>query len=332
MYKPYDHIDPINFGYVMATGIISIAFHLLKWPILSMLFLVLGSIGYVLLLGQFALQFIKHRRKMTEEFSNIKELFKSMAFSAGTNSLAVRFCYQGEDFVGGILGVIGTLATIYFIYSIFYRLFIQSKDSLQSISPVWLLMAISCHSVGIVITTLREHGTINSDLILLVAFGFWTFGIVIYLMLMTLNIYRTIFLPFEGKDLNMAYWTWMGACAIAVFDASKLIMTDPAPLFLQTVKPFISGIALLFWAWGTAWIPILFSMVLCKYFYYKMPLRYEASLWALVFPLGMYTTSTFSLGWSHDLEVVQGIVPYFLWISVLSWVVALVLKARERVR
>ncbi len=331
MHKPYEHIDPINFGYVMATGIISIAFYALKWPILSMIFLVLGSLGYVLLIGQFAIQFAKHKRKMTQEFSNIKELFKLMTFSAGTNSLAARFCFAGQDYIGGVLGIVGTVSTLFFIYSIFIRLFFQSKDTLQSISPIWLLLAISCHSVGIVITTLWEHKTITSELLLLIAFGFWTFGIIIYLMFMTLNIYRMLFLTFEGKDLNMAYWTWMGACAIAVFDGSKLVMTDPAPLFLQAVKPFVGGIVLLFWAWATAWIPILFSMLLCKYLYYKMPLRYEASLWALVFPLGMYTTSTFSLGWSHGLDFVQGIVPYFLWISVFTWVFSFALKARERI-
>lgn len=161
---------------------------------------------------------------------------------------------------------------------------------------------------------------INNDIFLLLAFCFWVFGVFIYLVFMTLNIFRMFFFPFKGQDMDPCYWTCMGAAAIAVADGSQFILIHNPPLFLNAIKPFMEGMILFLWAWGTAWIPILCLMELWKRFYFKIQFHYQPSLWAMVFPLGMYTAATDFLSSSIHLDFLQKTVPIWLWMTFLMWI------------
>ena len=118
----------------------------------------------------------------------------------------------------------------------------------------------------------------------------------------------------------------MGAAAIAVVDGSQLILIQNPPAFIETVKPFMEGMILFLWGWGTAWIPILCLMGIWKIAYFKVPFRYQPSLWAMVFPLGMYTSATDLLRFSIHIESVQGMVFVWLWITFFTWCLVAVMS------
>ncbi len=154
---------------------------------------------------------------------------------------------------------------------------------------------------------------------LLLAFCFWTFGVFMYLTFMTLNIFRMFFFSFKGRDLDPCYWTCMGAAAIAVVDGSQFVLVHNIPLFFNVIKPFIEGMILFLWGWGTTWIPILCLMELWKAAYFKIPFHYQPSLWAMVFPLGMYTAATDYLSLIIPFDILQKMVPIWLWITFFMW-------------
>lgn len=314
-------LDPINFAYVMATGGISIIFRMAGWEKLSLLFFVLTAISYFSLIFLFAIRIFLFRKQFKREMVNIYDLFEYLTFGAGTNVLAICFILRGSDAIGTGLGLLGIASIIILIYYIFSTFFFGQNPYLESLSPVWLLMGIACHTIGITITALWQHGIIQQEIFLFLAFCFWSFGIVLYLIFMTLNIYRMFFFPFVGKDFFPAYWTCMGAAAIAVVDGGKLVLVDQAPLFLEIIKPYIQGTIFLLWGWGTLWIPILCLMEIWKYGPYKVPFRYHPSLWAMVFPLAMYTAATDLLSSNFHLEFLQGMVPVCMWISFACWLV-----------
>lgn len=325
--KFLDKIDPVSFGYVMATGTLSTALHFLQWSILSEIFLYLAALGYLILVVLFGARLILMPKQVFQEDINPLTLLKYFTFCAGTNTLAARLVFAGDTFAALMLGIVGIAATIILIYSLFVMLFFHFSLYIQEVSPFWLLMAIAGHSSGIVLSSLWIAGVLSNPLILLLAFGIWTFCVFIYIIFMTLNIYRMFFFPFEGKDLNPAYWTCMGAAAIAVLDGSLLILAKNAPAAIETLKPFVSGMVIVLWVWATAWIPILCLMGIWKYAYFKIPFHYHASLWAMVFPLGMYTLATKMIGSSVHLDLVQGLVPAFLWITLAVWL-GVLLKSR----
>jgi tellurite resistance protein TehA-like permease len=54
------------------------------------------------------------------------------------------------------------------------------------------------------------------------------------------------------------------------------------------MRPFIDGVSLMVWAWGTWWIPLLAMFGVWKHVVRRVPLAYTPMLWGLVFPLAMY--------------------------------------------
>lgn len=312
-------LDPLNFAYVMATGGISIIFQMAGWQKLSLILFILAVISYISLLLLFGARFIFFRKRFKKESVTAHDLFEYLTFGAGTNTLALRSILGGYEGAAIVLTLIGTISIIFLIYLIFSFLLFREKVVLESITPVWLLMGIACHTVGMALTALWGQGIIVHEFFLLFAFCSWSFGVVLYLIFMTLNLYRMFFLPFVGRDLFPAYWTCMGAAAIAVVDGCKLTLVENAPLFLERLTPYIQGSASLLWGWATAWIPILCLMEAWKYGYFKMPFNYHPSLWTMVFPLAMYTAATDLLATSLRLELVRGMVPFCIWISFGCW-------------
>ena len=62
---------------------------------------------------------------------------------------------------------------------------------------------------------------------------------------------------------------------------------------------------LLAWATATFWFPLMVAIGVWRHVVRRVPLRYDPSYWAMVFPLGMYGAATFrmraappdALGW-----------------------------------
>lgn len=313
------NISPANFAFVMATGVISIILFRTGWLYLAQLFLFIGLFGYAALVCLFAARLILFRWKVVQDFRDIQKMFKYLTFGAGSNAIATGCLLLGYDEIGGILSVVGVISTIILTYTLFCTLFFHIQVPIQTISPFWLLLAIASNSSGIVITTLWDKEIISHSFFLLLAFCFWTFGVFIYLTLMTLNIFRMLFFPFKGQDMDPCYWTCMGAAAIAVVDGCQFILAHHSPLFFNAIKPFMEGMVLFLWGWGTAWIPILCLMELWKHFYFKVPFHYQPSLWAMVFPMGMYTNAMDMLNVSLHVGFLEEIIQIWLWITMLTW-------------
>lgn len=317
---PLRNLSPANFAFVMATAVVSLIFYKSGWSFLSWLFLAIGSIGYAVLLVLYIAKMIVLKKELFQEIKDIERMFKFLTFSAGSSSLGVTLSLSGYEIAGFIIGLVGIFSAIVLTYLLFCAFFFHIPASIQTISPFWLLLAITCNSSGMAITTLWEHGWLPSNQFLLFSFSFWTFGVFIYLIFMTLNLFRMLFVPFHGLDMDPCYWTCMGAAAIAVVDGSLLVLAHQPPLFLTAIMPFIQGMLVFLWAWGTAWIPILCLMEIWKRFYYKIPYQYQTSRWAMVFPFGMYTAALDFLSSSLHLPLLQAMVPFWLWLTFFSWI------------
>lgn len=313
------NLSPANFAFIMSTGVLSIIFNKQGWVGFSRLFLLIGLIGYLALVALFLYRITILKKETFQDFIDVQKMFKYLTFSAGSNALAVALTLNGYGQVGIILGVVGVLSAILLTYTLFCTLFFHVHPSIQTISPFWLLLAIACNYCGITLTTFWQIDMLRDPAFLLLAFCFWTFGVFIYFSFMALNLYRMFFFRFDGEDLDPCYWTCMGAAAIAVVDGSQFIIVQDLPAFFGAIKPFMEGVILALWALGTAWIPILVLMGLWKWAYFKVPFRYQTSLWAMVFPVGMYTAATDILGTSLQFPLLQKMVAPLLWITFLLW-------------
>jgi tellurite resistance protein TehA-like permease len=56
----------------------------------------------------------------------------------------------------------------------------------------------------------------------------------------------------------------------------------------------------------------------------KVPLRYDATLWSIIFPLGMYAVAGIYLGRADHLPVVEAVGRIELWVAFVAWLLVLV--------
>jgi tellurite resistance protein TehA-like permease len=98
----------------------------------------------------------------------------------------------------------------------------------------------------------------------------------------------------------------MGACAITVLAGARIVEMDNAPM-VDVTRGLVAGASVMFWAFATWLIPALVAAGWWRHGQNRLPLRYEATLWSIVFPLGMYAVAGLYLGQADSLPIVEGI-------------------------
>ncbi|HLR47398.1 MAG TPA: tellurite resistance/C4-dicarboxylate transporter family protein, partial [Deinococcales bacterium] len=148
-------------------------------------------------------------------------------------------------------------------------------------------------------------------------------GTVLYLLVIGLIFYRFTFLPVTPAQLTAPYWINMGALAITTLAGLSLLEASPALPELAGLQPLLPGLALLFWSFGTWWIPLLVVFGAWRHFVARHPLSYSPEYWGLVFPLGMYSVATRKLQELFAFEVLGVVAQVFALLGFAAWLLTL---------
>src|SRR5699024_8375598 len=134
----------------------------------------------------------------------------------------------------------------------------------------------------------------------------WSVGVFLYCVVGVFVGVRMLTNAFRPEDLTPPYWVAMGATAITVVAGSRIAMLDEAPM-VDATRGLIAGASVLFWAFGTWLIPPLVIAGLWRHRRHRIPFRYEATMWSIIFPLGMYGVGSQFLGTVDELPIVHEI-------------------------
>jgi tellurite resistance protein TehA-like permease len=143
----------------------------------------------------------------------------------------------------------------------------------------------------------------------------------LYIWMMSLIFYRYSFFHFSPGDLAPPYWINMGAMAISTLAGAQLIINAPDAPFLLSLRPFLKGFTVFYWATGTWWIPMLLILAVWRYVYQRFPLRYDPLYWGAVFPLGMYAASTHNMQRALAMPFLDTLATVFLYVALTAWTV-----------
>jgi tellurite resistance protein TehA-like permease len=329
-------LSPANFGIVMATGIVSLAAHLLGMPRVAQALFTLNIAAYGVLWVLTMLRMIRYPRRF---FGDMVDHLRGPGFFttvAGTSVLAAQFVILAESpRVGMALGIVALVLWVGLTYAIFTAFTVKaSKPPLdQGLSGAWLLAVVATQSIAMLSALLAVH--LEQPLRLQLnffAFSMWLWGGMLYIWMMSLIFYRYTFFRLSPGDLSPPYWINMGAMAISTLAGSLLIMNAADAPFLASVLPFLKGFTVFYWATGTWWIPMLLVLAVWRYVYRRYPLRYDPLYWGAVFPLGMYAASTQEMSAAMSLDFLGWLPPVFLYAALLAWTAAfagLVLSLRR---
>ncbi len=104
---------------------------------------------------------------------------------------------------------------------------------------------------------------------------------------------------------------------------ARIVEMANAPMVAAT-RGLVAGTSVVFWAFGTWLLIPLVGAGFWRHVSHRVPLRYEASLWSVVFPLGMYGVGGDYLGQADHLPLVERIGDVESWIAMAAWAVTFV--------
>ncbi len=319
-----DSIKKLATGYfaaVMATGIVSIALLLEKMTALSNAFFAVAVVLYVVLFAGYVLRAFMYPKQVWADLTHAGKVFGYFTFIAGTDVLGTRFAFAHQYEIAIVLGALGLVSWIILTYFILIVLLFYNEQPIQNvINGGWLVATVSCESLAALGSALADFLPANSWL-LFVSYAFWALGVVIYLIFIAMIMYRFFFFRISTKDLSPPYWINMGAMAITTLAGSRLVLYPHSTEFLVFIEPFVQGMTVMLWVWGTWWIPWLIMIGIGKYVLFKEKFRYDPALWSMVFPLGMYTVACKTMGTIHGLGIILHLVPTELYIALTGWTV-----------
>jgi len=188
------------------------------------------------------------------------------------------------------------------------------------VNGTWFIWAVATQSVAALSATLEPTVQAGRAELALLAVFCWSVGIFLYGAAAVFVAVRILFYRPSPRDLTPPYWVAMGATAITVLAGARIVAMASAPAGDAT-RHLIAGSSVLFWAFGTWLFPALIAAGAWRHIVHRVPLVYEAALWSIIFPLGMYSVASYSLKTEDHLPIVGMIGKVEGWFALAAWAV-----------
>lgn len=337
------NLHPANFAMVMATGIISIAFEIIAFPIIAKALLALNLILYFSLCVTLIARALFFLPNLITDFRNLRHAFLFLTFVVGTNTIGMQLIifYQATELaiILWFIALTGWLTCIYFIFLDFISLQEKSTPS-ETVNGTTLLIVVSIVSLVLLGIHLLDATGIDANYAFYFLLGLWILSFILYLIIAVLLLKLLFFRRFELDNWNAPYWICMGAAAIITLAGSEFTIRMPISPAWESIQITVLWMTVFAWGIGTLWIPYLLLMDTRQFTHMDIETSapvwikifpwsrlafgnqyhaYEPSSWSRVFPMGMYMASTLFLVKTTNLDSLAIIPQYWGWFALLTW-------------
>jgi tellurite resistance protein TehA-like permease len=316
---------PGYFALIMATGILSLAWHFQGFDRFARVLFWLNVPAYMVLWGITLVRLAAHRAELINDVTSHARGSSFLTILAATCVLGKQFVLLTPYIVvAKWFWVLALFFWCIFIYSFFASITLREpKPPLEkTINGSWLLTVVSTESLC-TLGSMAAPAFNDPAAVLFVSLAAYLLGAMFYIILITLILYRWIFRSMAANMLTPPYWINMGALAITTLAGARLLAVAEHSPGIAPFKPFILGFTLFFWTTATWWIPLLIVVGVWRHVWQKLPLTYDPQYWSLVFPIGMYSVSTFAFARAINLDVLVQISAIFAVLALLAWSVTL---------
>ena len=314
-------LPPASFAFVMATGIISTGFATIGQAGISSVLLVVAVGSLVVLVVLTVTRLVLFRADVMQDARNPALAFGFFTVVAALNVVGIRLYSADAPEVTITLGILSVPLWLLCTYGIPGNLILRPRAEpvASDIDGSWFLWVVGTQSLATCAATLGA-GT-GQQVLAAIAVSLWGIGVVLYLMLATLVTLRLLTVPSAPENFKPTYWIYMGATAITVLAGSRILSMPPDQPIMAVTAPVVSGLTYVLWSFGLWWIPLLVIFGVWRYGVRRVPLRYEAGLWSMVFPLGMYSVASMHFGGVARLSGLVLIGEVGIWIAGGAWLI-----------
>lgn len=327
-------LAPGCFALVMATGIVSVDANQHGMPGIARALFVFNVVAYLWLLALFVLRLLRFRPEFIADFTDPSR-------GAGFLTLAAATCILGSQCVlvvqlpalAAVLAVAGGVLWVLLTY-LFFAATITARFKpgfTRSINGGWLVAVVATQGLSGLLTLIAASSADPVHLQFM-ALALYMLGASLYLLIITLVVYRMVFFPLRAREFNPPYWIDMGALAITTLAGSLIVTHAPTHPALVELLPFIKGFTVFFWSTATWWIPLLVILELWRHLWRHVPLHYETDDWDIVFPIGMYTTGTYELAHALHADFLLPIPAAGVYVSLGAWLLVALIGLRRLYR
>jgi len=320
--RAVEGLTPGYFALVMASGILSVGMSLEDHAAPSRLLLAVCAAAFVVLLVLTAWRFVAYRGAVVGDFLDPRRAFGFFTFVAGTNVLGVRLGMAGHPGATGVLLAVAGPAWLVLGYVVPWTAVLgpQARPVLATANGTWFIWIVASQSVAAAAASVEPVVGQGRRELALLAVVSWSVGVFLYAAAGICVALRLMLYEFGPEELTPPYWVAMGAMAITVLAGARIVEMADAPM-VDATRGLIAGLAVVFWAFATWLIPMLVAAGWWRHVSRHVPLRYEPTLWSIVFPLGMYAVAGIYLGDADHLPLVHAVGEAELWVALALWVV-----------
>ena len=314
-------LSPGYFAMTMATGIVSIGLAHDHHVVLSGALLWLTVLSFVALCVLTGWRLVAWRSAFVEDFTHPIRGFGFYSFVAAADVLAVRIA-RHHHAVAVVLLVIAGVSWLARGYVVPWTTHLGNGEHpiVAAANGTWFMWAVGGQSISLAGGTLA--GLDGGTLLPFVAVVAWALGLFLYVVDGVFVAMRLLAHDFTAADLTPPYWVAMGAAAISALAGNELASLPPGP-FVDPVVEVARGSSLVLWAVASWLLPGLFAMGWWRHVTHRIPLTYDASLWSIVFPLGMYAVASHSLAHTERLPWLDALGSAWVWVALAGWLLCL---------
>jgi tellurite resistance protein TehA-like permease len=317
-------LHPAYFSLVMATGIVSIATYLHGIPVLPKVLFWLNALFLAGLAAATCARILRYSRAFAADIQNHSRAVGFFTTAAATAVFGTELVSQMDAArIAAAFWIAATMLWFVTFYGVLAVLTVKpDKPSLaDGLNGGWLVSAVAFQSIAM-LTVLISAAGVFAGLdrpMLFAALVLWLGGGALYLWIITLIFFRSTFVRMAPEDLTPPYWINMGAVAISALVGAMLIEHTALSRDVAEIVPFVRGLTLFYWAIATLWIPMLLVLGAWRYLICGVPHAYDPLHWGGVFPLGMYSVSTYHLAKILAAPFLLPLSQLFMAIAVLAW-------------
>ncbi len=312
---------PGYFALVMATGVVSIACHFMGLRPIALALIVINWIAWPALWALTIVRAVRFPDRLLRDISDHQRAPGFFTIVAGTCVLGTQNVVVIKAIaIGTVLWWLGLILWFVIMYTFFTAVTVRArKPSLaRGINGAWLIAAVSTQAV-VVLRGVIDVASPPPDVVQFQVIAMFLIGCMLYLAIIPLIFYRLTFVPMHREDFSPPYWINMGAVAITALAGSILILRGDTWPLLGPILPFLRGFTFFFWAVASWWIPFLFGLVLWRYVWMRDRFTYEPAIWGMVFPLAMYTTSTYQFDRAMGYGFLDPVPRVLVFVALAAW-------------